>query len=248
VIRPVRYTVISIDLDGTLVDTAAEIAEAANRTLEDYGLPRQDPTLVSGFIGAGTRQMFTQLRNHLLRSRPELADRLPLAPALERLDLHYGDTAGLTARPYPGCLAALTDLRDAGVRLACLTNKEHRYALKVLDATGLSGHFDCIVGGDSLAWRKPQPETVWHVLDQLGGRVEQAAHLGDSRTDVETALNAGVAAWAVPWGYNAGEPIAASGPQRIFESWPEVAAHVLAANSAVAGPTDRLSNGAPRWP
>ena len=86
------------------------------------------------------------------------------------------------------------------------------------------------------------------MLDRLGGRAGQAAHLGDSRTDVETALRAGVAAWAVPWGYNAGEPIAASGPHRIFQSWAEVAAHVLAANSADAGPTDPLSNGALKWP
>ena len=242
-----RYAVMTIDLDGTLVDTAAEIAEAANRTLEDFGLPRQAPALVTSFIGAGTRQMFTQLQSHLLLGRPELAERLPLVPALERLDVHYGETAGMTASPYPGCVAALADLRDAGVRLACLTNKEHRYALKVLDATGLSGYFDCIVGGDSLAWRKPEPETVWHVLDRLGGRAGQAAHLGDSRTDVETALRAGVAAWAVPWGYNAGEPIAASGPHRIFQSWAEVAAHVLAANSA-ADPADSTANGAPTWP
>ena len=242
-----RYGVMTIDLDGTLVDTAAEIAEAANRTLEDYDLPRQAPALVSGFIGAGTRQMFTQLQSHLLLGRPELAERLPLVPALERLDVHYGETAGTTAHPYPGCAAALADLRAAGVRLACLTNKEQRHALKVLEATGLAGFFDCIVGGDSLAWRKPEPETVWHVLDRLGGRAGQAAHLGDSRTDVETALRAGVAAWAVPWGYNAGEPIAASGPHRIFQAWSEVAAHVLAVNAGSEIP-DSKSTGAPTWP
>jgi len=188
-----------------------------------------------------------QLLAHLLLAQPALADRLPVDEVLERLDFHYGITAGMHALPYPGCEQALRDLREAGVKLACLTNKEHRFALRVLTATGLLEYFDYVVGGDSLPQRKPDPRTLRHVLNVLGGEPHRAAHVGDSRTDVETARNAGVGVWAVPWGYNAGEPIAASGPHRIFQSWAEVAAHVLAANSA-ADPADSTANGAPTWP
>ena len=73
-----------------------------------------------------------------------------------------------------------------------------------------------------------------HVLQVLAGERHRAAHVGDSRIDVETARNAGVAAWAVPWGYNGGEPIAAAGPQRIFASFAEIADHVIEANEHAA--------------
>jgi phosphoglycolate phosphatase len=229
-----RYSVISFDLDGTLVDTAAEIAEAANRTLAEFGVARQPLELISGFIGAGTRQMMLRLLAHVLLEEPALAERLPTDRVLERLDFHYGVTAGSTGQPYPGAEAALRRLREAGVRLACLTNKEKRFAKRVLESTRLRDHFDLVVGGDSLPQRKPHASTMDHVLQVLAGERHRAAHVGDSRIDVETARNAGVAAWAVPWGYNGREPIAAAAPQRVFTSLGEIAAHVIDSNAAAA--------------
>lgn len=229
-----RYSVISFDLDGTLVDTAGEIGDAANRTLADFGVGPQPIGLIAGFIGAGTRQMMLRLLAHVLLEEPALADRLPTERVLERLDLHYGVTAGSSGRPYAGADAALRALRDSGVRLACLTNKEKRYAKRVLEATRLRAHFDLVVGGDSLPQRKPHASTIEHVLQVLAGERHRAAHVGDSRIDVETARNAGVTAWAVPWGYNGGEPIAAAAPQRVFASLDEIAAHVIDANAAAA--------------
>jgi phosphoglycolate phosphatase len=229
-----RYSLISFDLDGTLVETASEIAEAANRTLTDFDIERQPLELISGFIGAGTRQMMLRLLAHVLLERPQLAAKLPTEQVLERLDFHYGVTAGTMGRPYPGCDEALSRLRDHGVRLACLTNKEKRFAKRVLDGTNLRRHFDLVVGGDSLPQRKPHPSTMDHVLQVLAGERHRAAHVGDSRIDVETARNAGVAAWAVPWGYNGGEPIVAAGPQRVFASFAAIAEHVIDTNIAAA--------------
>jgi phosphoglycolate phosphatase len=225
--EPLRYTTLSFDLDGTLVNTAGEIAEAANRTLEDFGVPRQPVALISRFIGAGTRHLMLQLREQVIAAASLQPAQLPVEPMLERLEVHYTDTTGLLAQPYPGCAETLAALRAAGVRLACLTNKEHRFALRVLAATGLQDAFDLIVGGDTLPQRKPDPRTLQHVLSALGGAPAQAAHIGDSRIDVETAKAAGVAAWAVPWGYNAGEPIIQAKPDVLFESLPQIARHVL---------------------
>jgi phosphoglycolate phosphatase len=151
---------------------------------------------------------------------------------LARLDDHYAETAGTTGLPYADCVDSLRRLRVAGLRLVCLTNKEERFARRVLQQTRLDGYFELLIGGDTLAHKKPHAGVIHHVLRQLGGRAEHYAHIGDSRTDIETARNASVAAWAVPYGYNAGEPIAAAQPDRLFASLADVTRHVLAANAA----------------
>ena len=225
-----RYSVLSFDLDGTLVDTASEIAEAANRTLAEFGVARQPEALVATFIGGGMRETLIKLMAHLMLAEPALADRLRPDEALQRVEVHYNTTAGTTAKPYPGAEQMLDELRASGLRLACLTNKEKRFARRVLKATGLWDRFDLIVGGDSLPQKKPHRSTLEHVLGVLGGEAHRAAHIGDSHIDIQTARNAGVEAWAVPWGYNAGRPIAEENPQRIFDSLGAISAHVLQAN------------------
>ncbi len=221
------YTALSFDLDGTLVETAGEIAEAVNRALADCGVPAQPLPVISRHIGMGAHALMLRLREDLLAAQPALAPRMETSALMSALDRHYGDTAGTTGTPYPGVHEALTDLRDAGVRLACLTNKERRFADRVLERTGLDDYFELVIGGDTLAVKKPHPGAIRHVIALLDGDASRFAHVGDSRTDIEAARNAGVAAWAVPWGYNAGEPIEATAPDRIFASYADIAAHAL---------------------
>lgn len=230
------YRVLSFDLDGTLVRTADEIAEAANRTLAEFGLPQQRPEQIARLIGAGARELMLRLLSEVpLQQRPR-AGQSPVQQVLDCFDRHYAATAGTTAEPYPGCTEALRRLKRAGVRLACVTNKEQRHARRVLQATGLDELFDLLVAGDTLAYKKPHRSVLEHVLGVLDGQPAGTAHVGDSRIDVQAARNAGVAAWAVPYGYNAGEPIEAARPDRIFRDLHEVAEHVLAADAALLPP------------
>jgi phosphoglycolate phosphatase len=224
---PMSCQLLSIDLDGTLVDTADEIAEAANRALESHGIERRPFDDIAVLIGAGTRELMLRLLARCFIDRPELVERVRPDAVLESLDEHYAQTTGTSAVLYPGCVEALTELKAAGLRLACVTNKEIRHARRVLEVTGLSGYFDLVIGGDSLPEKKPHPSVLRHVAQQLGVSPSHTAHLGDSATDVAAARNAGVAAWAVPYGYNAGKPIGESKPDRIFETLPAMAAHVL---------------------
>ncbi len=220
---------ITFDLDGTLVDTAAEIAEAANRTLHELGLPRRSAAEVTLFIGHGTRELMKGL---LAKAREEgqggaLWEQLDIDQVMQRFEGHYHDTTGTDSRLYAGCLSGLQRLRDAGVHMACVTNKEHRFAVRVLEVTGLTPFFKLVIGGDSLAQKKPHPSVIDYCLGALGVGQYETAHVGDSSIDVETARRAQVAAWAVPYGYNGGQPIEASTPDGLFASIDEVADHVL---------------------
>ncbi|MFO1194352.1 MAG: HAD-IA family hydrolase [Rhodoferax sp.] len=220
------HDLICFDLDGTLVDTAAEIAEAVNLALEAHGIARRPVDEIVLLIGNGTADLMRRLRERLVQEQPAL-DALPLPALLASLDRCYAQTTGTQARPYPGCVEALTALRDAGVRMACVTNKELHHAQAVLRVTGLDGFFALTVGGDTLPEKKPHASVLRHVAGALGVPLARCAHVGDSLTDVLAARNAGVAAWAVPYGYNAGRPIADARPDRLFDGLGEVARHVL---------------------
>jgi phosphoglycolate phosphatase len=226
------YDIVSFDLDGTLVDTAGEIAEAANRALESHGIARRPVPEITLLIGHGLRELMIKLLAKVILEQPGLADRVRIDAVLETLDRHYGDTTGTLATPYEGAHEALAKLTTAGVKLACVTNKETRHALRVLQVTDLDRYFDLTIGGDSLPEKKPHASVLRHVVSKLNGEVHRTAHVGDSSTDVEAARNAGVAAWAVPYGYNAGSPIADARPQKIFPGLLHVAEHVLAARAA----------------
>jgi phosphoglycolate phosphatase len=225
-LAPARYSLLSFDLDGTLVDTASEIAEAANRTLADFRLPRQSVPVVTRLIGAGTRELMLGLLRGLVSGGAAAADSIDREAVLRGFAVHYADTAGTMCRAYDGAQAALLRLGDAGIRLACVTNKERRYSERVLAACGLDQAFDLLVAGDTLAVKKPDARVLQHAMNFFAAEARATAHVGDSRTDVEAARNAGVAAWVVPYGYNGGQPIEQAHPDRIFQDLGAVATHV----------------------
>jgi len=231
---PLNYDMVSFDLDGTLVDTAGEIAEAVNSALQAHGMPRRSLQEITYLIGDGSRQLMLKLMARLFLEQPSLADTVRPDAVLETFERQLAATIGSAARPYAGAREALVRLKDSGVRLACVTNKELRHAHKVLRAARLDDLFDLVIGGDSLPHKKPHASVLRHVTAALSCDPWRAAHVGDSATDVEAARNAGVAAWAVPYGYNAGVAIAVSRPHRIFGALSEVAEHVLAPTSAMA--------------
>jgi phosphoglycolate phosphatase len=218
---------ITFDLDGTMVDTAAEIAEAANRTLVEIGLPSRPLGDVTKLIGHGTRELMKGLLKQAKEAGEAKVDTLDVETVMHCFEGHYNDTTGTDSRLYPGCLEGLERLRAAGVHLACVTNKEIRFAERVLEVTGLSAFFPIVLGGDSLAQKKPHPLVIEYCLDALNVDKSHTAHVGDSSIDVETAQRAGVAAWAVPYGYNGGQPIEASNPDGVFTDIARIADHVL---------------------
>ncbi|MBS0344429.1 MAG: phosphoglycolate phosphatase [Proteobacteria bacterium] len=227
---------ISFDLDGTLVDTAAEIAEAANRTLAEFGLQRRPLPEIQVLIGRGSHAL---MRAVLARAQSESEPALVPGEArmLERFDTHYADTIGEFSAPYPGAHEALELLKARGMRLACVTNKEFRHAQRLLLRHGLHRHFEMVVGGDSLPWQKPHGRVLRVVADAMGVACADLMHVGDSAIDVEAGRNAGVRVWALPHGYNAGRPIAEACPDAILPDLMSVAHAALDASPSLHPPT-----------
>lgn len=210
------YDLVLFDLDGTLVETAPEIADAVNDTLREFAWTEASQAQVEAWIGHGTGELLVQAVATAAAMSVEQvrgAEWLPQVAAV--FDRHYETRCGTRSRPYPQAREVLIDLRSRGVRLAVVTNKEARYTERVLAAHNLSPLLDRVVSGDTLPRKKPDPAGVQACLGDFGVARERALFVGDSAIDAATARNAGVAVWLLPHGYNHGRPISEARPDRI---------------------------------
>lgn len=214
---------VMFDLDGTLVETAPEICDAVNDTLRHFALAPVAQQQVNDWIGHGTHSLLVQalafsqgITEAAVRASATLAE---LAAVFKT---HYALRCGTRSQPYPDVLDTLERLRQRGAHLAVVTNKESAYTQTVLDAHALTCYFDAVICGDTFATKKPSPEGVLACLAQFGVAASEALFVGDSSIDVATARNAGVPVWAVPYGYNMGQPIAASAPDRLIATIAEI--------------------------
>jgi phosphoglycolate phosphatase len=215
-----RYALILFDLDGTLVETAPEIADAVNDTLSELGLSAVTQSQVNDWIGHGTLELLIQALAYVQAIDDQLVRTAPTLQAQAAVfKKHYRARCGTRSHCYPHVKDALAHLKAQGVRLGVVTNKESAYTQTVLDAHGLTPLFDCVISGDTLPMKKPKPDGVFACMAQFGVQVDQVLFIGDSSIDVATARAAGVAVWAVPYGYNMGQAIADSKPDRLIQDF-----------------------------
>ncbi len=198
------------DLDGTLLDTAAEITEAVNLTLQEFNHTLVTEEEVRRWIGQGTGWLMETAWKET--SGPEASS---WSAVMTRFIHHYEATAGTSSTAFPYVIETLQKARDYGVKQALVTNKERRFTDRVLEKHGLTDAFDLIICGDSLTVKKPHPDVIHHCLMALDETAAASLFVGDSQTDVSTAKAAGVICWAVPYGYNHGRPIEETMPDRV---------------------------------
>ncbi len=199
------YSLVVFDLDGTLVDSASDIAEAVNRMLADWSLPPVDEAVIRGWIGDGVKALVQAALDHARST-------LTLEQVLPGFMVHYEACLLLDPRVYPGVREALEILRAQGIPTAICTNKPARFVRPLLEHLSLDGYFDCVVGGDSLPQRKPGPEPLLHVVQHYRLQPAQCLMVGDSATDLQTAQAAKVPAALVTYGYLRGfDPHSAAG-------------------------------------
>lgn len=205
---------VMFDLDGTLVDSAADIAVALDRALADLGLAGVSEAQVRTWVGRGA----SRLVHCALEHRQQAGDGELHEALLARFMARYQEDVSGRSTLYPGAAELLAACRVACIPLACVTNKPYAPARALLDDMGILEPFDLLLGGDSLPHKKPHPGPLQHCLRHFDLAPGQALMVGDSRNDVEAARAAGVPCVALPWGYNHGEPIEACQPDWLLES------------------------------
>jgi phosphoglycolate phosphatase len=192
------------DLDGTMLDTAADITSALNRALAEQSLPTLARSEVRELIGRGVSPLIERALERF-GAAGRAADATLL---LERFHHHYErihEHGEIQTRVYPGVARGLAELHALGLRLAVVTNKPRRIAVDLLTRMSLSQWIEVVVGGDSGLPRKPHPQPVLTACEALGVPAAEALMVGDSQTDVLAARAAGLAAViCVPYGYNEG--------------------------------------------
>jgi phosphoglycolate phosphatase len=205
---------IVFDLDGTLIDTAADLIDTLNVILTQERLPAVPFATARNLIGGGAKRMIERaLAVEGRAGAPADIDRLHAA-----FIAHYADHLADRSRPFPKLDAALDELDAAGHRLAVCTNKLEWLSVRLLTILKLAPRFAAICGPDTFGVHKPDPEILRRTVRRAGGEPTAAIMVGDSNTDVATARAAKVPVVAVDFGYS-DVPIASLKPDRIISSF-----------------------------
>jgi phosphoglycolate phosphatase len=208
---------VAFDLDGTLVDSRADLAAAVNYVMRRLGLPEVPPPRLYTYVGEGARVLVERALG------PAHRDRLEEGVAL--FMPWYAEHLLDATRPYPGMVEALAALAERGAALSVLTNKPVAMSRAILDGLGLSARFVDVIGGDSLPTRKPDPAGLKRLRAATGTARDRMLLVGDSAIDVRTARAGGVAFCGVAWGL-APDALRAAAPERTIAHPAELVAVV----------------------
>jgi phosphoglycolate phosphatase len=198
---PAAITSVSLDLDGTLLDTVPDLAAAANAMLRELQLPERSADELRTFVGGG-------IPRFVLWCLPDdKRDGELHAAAIEVFKHHYALSNGRFSTLYPGVIEGLEGFRRRGLRMACITNKAAAFSEPLLELTGLAPYFEFTLSGDSLPEKKPHPLPLLEACRRLNSAPAQHMHIGDSKHDAAAALAAGCISVTLPYGYNEGEDV-----------------------------------------
>jgi phosphoglycolate phosphatase len=212
-------SLIVFDLDGTLVDSAPDLAYAADSTLEQLGLPPAGESRVRGWIGKGVPML---VRRVLTGEMWPEGDPPRFAKALEIFQGRYQTNVCDRSRLYPGVAQGLAAVKAAGSPTAVLTNKASRFTIPLVDQLGISRHFDYVGSGDDFVRQKPHPEPLLKTAERFGVAPADCLMVGDSANDAQAARSAGYGFVAAPYGYHGGDGVAGFEPDALVESLADV--------------------------
>lgn len=225
-----KWTLV-FDLDGTLVDTAPDLAASTNHVMAELGLLPVAEGDIRPFVGHGALAMVERAA----AAQGRIMDQQELYDLFDVFIAHYTANISANSLPYEGVIAALETFRSRGATLAVCTNKIEAHARALLDDLDMTRFFSALTGRDSLSVFKPDPGHLTGTIALAGGTASRAIMIGDSETDIKTAQAADVPVVAVDFGYSI-EPVASFAPDVVISHWRDLertADQIIARRSAV---------------
>ncbi len=212
------------DLDGTLVDSAPDIAISMNKMLQELNFPTRDLAQVRDWIGNGAGRLIKRALTGQLDGEPpeEL-----FKQAYQLFFDIYEQHINVESAMYPGALEGLMALREQSYILACVTNKPRRFTPPLLEAFEIDHFFEYLICGDDLSVKKPDPQVLQTILKQTNLSALQAVMVGDSASDIKAARSANMKSFCVSYGYHQGKGVDALGADYIIDSIVEIPQYLL---------------------
>lgn len=221
--KKLTVRMVMVDLDGTMINTAPDLALAANLMLQDLGMPTHDQAKVETWIGNGVAMLVKRslVGDFAGNPDPELFEK-----AYPLFLKHYGEHVSDRSVPYPGVVAGLEKLKSAGFRLACITNKAEAFTTPLLKDLDLDGYFELVIAGDTLEKKKPDPLPLRFACEHFGISTDHGVLVGDSDNDTQAGANADMPVIVVPYGYNKGMDVSTLGAVAVIDSLEQLTDHI----------------------
>lgn len=208
-----------IDVDGTLVDSVPDLAYCVDEMMTQLGRPVHGEDKVRDWVGNGVERLVRRALVGQLEGEPSDEDFEKAYPIF--LDL-YAENTSKRSCLYPGVAEGIQYLKSQGYMLGCVTNKAAQFTLPLLKDLGIHDEFSIIVAGDTLPVKKPDPRPLLHAAEHFGVSADESLMLGDSKSDVKAARNAGFQIVCMSYGYNHGEDIRNYEPDAVIDSMVEL--------------------------
>lgn len=208
-----QYKAVIFDLDGTLVDSLADLSDSVNLMLESYGFPTHEVEKYRYFVGNGSKKL---MERTLPRDKAASAEFVE--ESLVKYKAIYKERLLEKTRPYNGVRELLEELKSRGIPLGVCTNKHNDAALTIVKILFAPGTFEEVLGDRPGFPKKPNPATPLEIASHLGVKPDEVAYLGDTSVDMETAVHAGFLPVGVLWGFRPEEELVKSGAKILLKA------------------------------
>ncbi|MDO6706220.1 phosphoglycolate phosphatase [Photobacterium sp. 1_MG-2023] len=212
---------IAFDLDGTLLDSVPDLADAADKTMQALGLPGVTEAQVQAWIGNGAEILIGRALSQSIDLDPELDPALHQR-ALAMFNRFYQEGGHQKTILYPGVKETLEALHQAGMPMAIVTNKPFQFVPHILAEYGIDHYFADVIGGDTFPKKKPDPYALHWLMEKHCVSCKEMLMVGDSRNDVLAAQAASCYVVGLTYGYNYGQPISDSNPDRVLTQFSQL--------------------------
>lgn len=209
-----------IDLDGTLVDSVPDLAWCIDEMMKAIDMPVRGEAKVRLWVGNGVPRLIERALSDQLDALPNPALYAKAQPIFMAL---YANNSSKRSQIYPAVLEGLKWLKDEGIKLGCVTNKDERFTLPILKDLGLVDFFDIVISGDTLPVKKPDPAPLLHGARFFDIAPGKAMMIGDSISDVKASRAAGFSIVCLTYGYNHGIDIRTADPDAVIDTFAELA-------------------------